>query len=81
MFIQDTYTVLIDLQVTKVYFEDGYQDTNVYLLESLAPGHVIPGPAIIMDKLSTILIEPGWLSGEVVSGIISGHKLDCKLGL
>lgn len=45
--------------VTKVYFEEGYQDTNVYLLECLAPGHVIPGPAIIMDKLSTILIEPG----------------------
>lgn len=42
----------------KVYFDGGYQDTNVYMLEKLSFGHVIKGPAIIMDKLSTILVEP-----------------------
>lgn len=42
----------------KVYFEGGYEDTKVYLLEKLSPGHGIEGPAIIMDKLSTILVEP-----------------------
>lgn len=44
--------------VSSVYFEGGYRDTNIYLLEKLANGHVINGPAIIMDQLSTILIEP-----------------------
>ena len=43
----------------QVYFEGGYQDTKIYLMEKLAPGHSIPGPAIIMDQLSTILVEPG----------------------
>ena len=43
---------------TRVYFEGGYQDTKIFLMEKLAPGHVIPGPAIIMDQLSTILVEP-----------------------
>ncbi|XP_063975496.1 5-oxoprolinase isoform X2 [Diachasmimorpha longicaudata] len=45
-------------KVAKVYFEGGYQDTNVYQMDGLSPGHVINGPAIIIDELSTILIEP-----------------------
>ncbi|CAH0696219.1 unnamed protein product [Spodoptera exigua] len=43
---------------TKVYFEGGYQDTLIYLLEKLKPEQVVPGPAIIMDGLSTIVVEP-----------------------
>lgn len=46
-------------QITSVYFEEGWLDTKVYMLASLDAGHCIAGPAIIMDKLSTILIEPG----------------------
>ncbi|XP_051872774.1 5-oxoprolinase isoform X2 [Pristis pectinata] len=42
----------------KCYFDSGYLDTAVYLLEELSCGHTICGPAIIIDKNSTILIEP-----------------------
>lgn len=45
-------------KVTKVYFESGYLDTDVYQMVALSHGHVIKGPAIIIDNLSTILIEP-----------------------
>ncbi|VVC94662.1 unnamed protein product [Leptidea sinapis] len=45
-------------KVVKVYFEGGYQDTSIYLLDKLLPGQEIVGPAIIMDSLSTILVEP-----------------------
>ncbi|KAJ2940858.1 hypothetical protein O0L34_g10119 [Tuta absoluta] len=45
-------------KTVQVYFEGGYQDTSIYLLENLQPGQLIAGPAIIMDNLSTILIEP-----------------------
>lgn len=45
-------------RVTQCYFDDGYLDTKVYLLEELSCDHSIPGPAIIIDKNSTILIEP-----------------------
>lgn len=45
-------------ETAKVYFDSGYQDTGVFLLKELFPGDVIPGPAIIMDELSTILVEP-----------------------
>ncbi|XP_033333786.2 5-oxoprolinase [Megalopta genalis] len=45
-------------KTTMVYFESGYHETKVFQLASLSPGHTIPGPAIIMDSLSTLLIEP-----------------------
>uniref|UniRef100_A0AAX7VRR6 5-oxoprolinase, ATP-hydrolysing n=1 Tax=Astatotilapia calliptera TaxID=8154 RepID=A0AAX7VRR6_ASTCA len=44
--------------ITKCYFEGGYVDTSVYLWEELPCGHSIQGPAIIIDKNSTILVEP-----------------------
>ena len=37
------------LQTTHSYFEGGYQDTYVYILEDLKSGHTINGPAIIMN--------------------------------
>lgn len=46
------------VSTTKVFFEEGYQDTDVYLLKELFGGQVLKGPAIIMDQLSTILVEP-----------------------
>lgn len=36
----------------------GYIDCNIYLFSKLNKGHIINGPAVIMDKLSTILVEP-----------------------
>ncbi|XP_041823579.1 5-oxoprolinase [Melanotaenia boesemani] len=44
--------------MTKCYFEGGYLDTAVYLWEDLPWGLSIQGPAIIIDKNSTILVEP-----------------------
>ncbi|XP_034016310.1 5-oxoprolinase isoform X2 [Thalassophryne amazonica] len=46
------------VSMTKCYFEDSYLDTSVYLWEELPCGHSIEGPAIIIDKNSTILVEP-----------------------
>ncbi|XP_044745499.1 5-oxoprolinase [Coccinella septempunctata] len=43
---------------TKVFFETKYLETKVYQLKDLLAGDEIKGPAIIMDQLSTILVEP-----------------------
>ncbi|XP_029678825.1 5-oxoprolinase isoform X2 [Formica exsecta] len=45
-------------KTTMVYFESGYQETSVYQLNSLSPGNILHGPVIIMDSLSTLLVEP-----------------------
>lgn len=30
----------------------------VYRVDSLKPGHVVEGPALFIDKISTIVVEP-----------------------
>ena len=46
-------------ETVPVYFEGGYRDTAVHLLKNLRYGDEVHGPAIVMDQLSTILVEPG----------------------
>jgi len=52
----------VPMEVTQVYFEVAglatCLDTNVYDLELLLAKTKIQGPAIILNKTSTILIEP-----------------------
>jgi len=38
----------------------GYADTPVYAGAALKPGHEIPGPAIIDETFTTIVVYPGW---------------------
>lgn len=42
----------------QVYFDGGYQKTNVYILDELLAGQLVVGPAIIMNDLSTIVVLP-----------------------
>uniref|UniRef100_A0A914RF51 5-oxoprolinase n=1 Tax=Parascaris equorum TaxID=6256 RepID=A0A914RF51_PAREQ len=44
--------------ITDCYFRDGKLKTKVYSLNDLKYGHTICGPSIIIDKNSTIVIEP-----------------------
>ncbi|CAP34677.2 Protein CBG16813 [Caenorhabditis briggsae] len=44
---------------TQVYFENcKFVETGVYLLEEMLAGQIINGPALLIDKNSTIVIEP-----------------------
>lgn len=66
---------------TKVYYDGGYQVTPVFLCSKLGFGHEIVGPAILIDNLSTILIEPNsscsvTKKGDLVITIGSGHRLE-----
>ncbi|KAL9974393.1 hypothetical protein ACROYT_G011417 [Oculina patagonica] len=57
-------------KTTKCYFEDGFHDTKIYLLEELSAGHTIDGPAVIVDKNSTMLVEPQCKASITTSGDI-----------
>lgn len=66
---------------TNVFFDGGYQETPVFLCSELGAGHVISGPAVLIDNLSTILIEPNSTclvtqKGDLVITIGSGHRLE-----
>jgi 5-oxoprolinase (ATP-hydrolysing) len=43
---------------SKVDFEQGSFDTPLYSLDGVVPGKPIVGPAIIIDKNSTVVLEP-----------------------
>jgi 5-oxoprolinase (ATP-hydrolysing) len=42
------------------FFANGTCKANVYIRESLQPGDVIDGPAIIKEPIATTIIEPEW---------------------
>ncbi|MGD1871765.1 MAG: hydantoinase/oxoprolinase family protein [Mastigocoleus sp.] len=48
------------VEVVKMFTADKWHDTPVYQRENLQPGDIIKGSAIIVEKISTIVIEPEW---------------------
>ncbi len=44
----------------QAWFEDRYHDTAVFIRDQLQPGAELDGPAIIVEAISTIVIEPCW---------------------
>ncbi|GAA0303970.1 hydantoinase/oxoprolinase family protein [Sphingomonas oligophenolica] len=38
----------------------GFGQTDIYRGVDLEPGHVVPGPAIIEESFTTIVVYPGW---------------------
>ncbi|MFM7450240.1 MAG: hydantoinase B/oxoprolinase family protein [Leptolyngbyaceae cyanobacterium] len=47
-----------------VYTGNCWQETPVFRRDQLQPGDTLPGPALIMEATSTIMVEPGW-AGKV----------------
>ncbi|EDW56778.1 GM15915 [Drosophila sechellia] len=43
---------------TRLYFDQGAFDAPIYLTKNLLAGHRITGPAVLIDQLSTIVVEP-----------------------
>lgn len=48
------------LEIVKIFTNDTWYDTPVYRREELQPGDIISGTAIIVEKISTIVVEPNW---------------------
>lgn len=45
----------------------GWQPAGVFLREALEAGMTLPGPALIVEDLTTTVLEPGW-QADVLSG-------------
>ncbi|MEL4896001.1 hydantoinase/oxoprolinase family protein [Crocosphaera sp. Alani8] len=50
----------LPIKIVPVFTEDKWQDTPIYKREDLQPEDNIKGPAIIVEKISTIMVEPDW---------------------
>jgi len=64
---------------TKVYFESGgWLQTPVFMLTGLLSGHVVPGPAVIMNGTSTVVIEPCASAHVTIEGDLRIELEDTK---
>ncbi len=45
---------------TRFYSCGAWHESTVFERDQLAPGHVIAGPAIVIEPHQTIVVEPGW---------------------
>ncbi|PAX52475.1 hydantoinase/oxoprolinase family protein [Brunnivagina elsteri] len=50
----------IPVDTVQMFTRDKWHDTPVYQRENLQPGDKIRGTAIIVEKISTIVVEPNW---------------------
>ncbi|BAZ19788.1 hydantoinase/oxoprolinase [Kalymmatonema gypsitolerans NIES-4073] len=48
------------VETVRMFTADRWHDTPVYERENLQPEDRISGPAIIVEKISTIVVEPDW---------------------
>ena len=71
----------------KIYFKDGWQDTPLFKLEKLGYGHILQGPAIIMNGNSTVIVEPACRAVitkcgniKIVVGFSLNHSKSSKQG-
>src|SRR5690606_17666300 len=53
----------------------GYQETPVFDGRNLHPGHKVPGPAIIEETFTTIVVYPGWTAYIDDSGDYEMRKI------
>ncbi|MBD2295703.1 hydantoinase/oxoprolinase family protein [Anabaena sphaerica FACHB-251] len=48
------------VEIVKMFTAEKWHDTPIYRRENLQPGDCINGAAIIVEKISTIVVEPNW---------------------
>ncbi len=48
------------IDTVQTYMADAYHDTPFYDREQMSAGDTVNGPAVIMERVSTIVVEPGW---------------------
>ena len=55
------------MQVTQCYYEDGFYDTRVFLLEDMTYEHSVQGHAVIIDKHRWVWLKSQLLGYAVMS--------------
>ena len=59
-FPPSTQTTPTQLELAEVFMAGSVHSTPIYDRDALRSGHIINGPAIIIESISTIVVEPGW---------------------
>jgi 5-oxoprolinase (ATP-hydrolysing) len=52
--------VVQPVEIVPMFTHNCWQNTPIFIRENLQPEDLIIGPAIIIEKISTIIVEPNW---------------------
>jgi 5-oxoprolinase (ATP-hydrolysing) len=64
---------------TRSMFTEGTeQNAGIFRREELRPGDRLSGPALIIEKNQTVVVEPGWQASINVKGHILMHRVEKK---
>lgn len=68
----------VPFRVSKAFFDGKWHNTPVFHRTELCPGMQITGPAIIVESLSTIVLEPNWTARLTSIGnlLLEDHSKD-----
>ncbi|PTQ58917.1 5-oxoprolinase (ATP-hydrolysing) [Sphingomonas aurantiaca] len=69
------------LATTPVYMAGAWHDTPVLAREGLPVGHGVDGPALILDSVSTTIVEPGWRARVDTVGNLILDRIAPRVGV
>jgi len=64
------------IETTKFYSGGKWLEAKVYRRDFLKPGHKVKGPAIIIEDIGTLIVEPDWEAGVNQYSHIIMHRLE-----
>ncbi|MEH1947496.1 MAG: hydantoinase/oxoprolinase family protein [Nostoc sp.] len=54
------YEAPVSVETVRMFTAERWHDTPIYRREDLQPEDILNGPAIVIEKISTIVVEPNW---------------------
>lgn len=66
------------VRTAEAFFSGLPQDTKIYHRGELQPGNIIDGPAIVLEDVSTTVIDPGWRADVLSQGELLLTAVDEK---
>lgn len=74
-------TLPTSVQETQFFSGGSWRNASVYQRQDLLPGQSVNGPAIIIEKIGTVIVEPGWKAAvNAYTHLVLSREEELKVG-
>jgi 5-oxoprolinase (ATP-hydrolysing) len=67
-------------ETVRVHVDGAWRDAGLHVRESLSPGAVVDGPAVIAERNATTVVEPGWQAVLAPGGALELSRVAPRAG-
>jgi 5-oxoprolinase (ATP-hydrolysing) len=67
-------------ETVRVHVDGAWRDAGLHVRESLSPGAVVDGPAVIAERNATTVVEPGWQAVLAQGGALELSRVAPRAG-